>query len=107
MTEFIQVTTTIGSKDAAQKMAESIVSERLAACVHVTGPMSSTYWWQGKIEMAEEWVCTAKTRKDLYDVLEKAIRAIHSYDEPEIIATPIIGGSQGYLAWLMSETTKQ
>jgi periplasmic divalent cation tolerance protein len=93
MTEFIEVHTTIDSKEAAQKMAETIVSKRLAACVQVSGPITSTYWWQGKIEQAEEWVCTAKTQRELYSELEQAIRAVHSYDVPEILAVDVITGN--------------
>jgi periplasmic divalent cation tolerance protein len=66
MAAIIEVHTTIDSREAAQKIAEAIVSKRLAACVQVSGPITSTYWWQGKIEQAEEWLCTAKTRKELY-----------------------------------------
>jgi len=105
MTEFIEVRTAIDSKEGAQKIAEAIVSQRLAACVHVSGPISSTYWWQGQMERAEEWVCTAKTRQNLYAKLEQAIRANHPYDEPEILATAVLEGSQGYLEWIIHETT--
>jgi periplasmic divalent cation tolerance protein len=104
MTEFIEVRTTIDTKDGAQKIAEALVSKRLAACVQVSGPITSTYWWQGKMEMAEEWLCTAKTRRELYGELEQAIREVHTYDEPEILATLIVAGSPGYLNWLLHET---
>ena len=104
MTEFIEVHTTIDSKEAAQKMAGAIVSKRLAACVQVSGPITSTYWWQGKIEQAEEWVCTAKTQRELYSGLEQAIRATHSYDVPEILAVEVIAGNAAYLDWVAQET---
>ncbi len=104
MTEFIEVHTTIDSKEAAQKIAEAIVSKRLAACVQVSGPITSTYWWQGKIEQAEEWVCTAKTQRALYSKLEQAIRAAHSYDVPEILAVDVIAGNAAYLDWVAQET---
>ncbi len=102
--EFVEVRTTIDTKEGAQKIAETLVSKRLAACVQVGGPITSTYWWQGKIEVAEEWICTVKTRRELYEKLEQAIREVHSYDEPEILATLIVAGSSGYLNWLLSET---
>jgi periplasmic divalent cation tolerance protein len=105
MPEFLEVHTTIDSKAGAQKIAGAIVSQRLAACVQVSGPITSIYWWQGKMEQAEEWLCTAKTRRDLYDKLEQAIRAVHSYDEPEILATLVAVGSKGYLEWIVRETT--
>ncbi len=66
MNEFIEVHTTIDTREGAQKIADTLVSKRLAACVQISGPISSTYWWDGKMEQAQEWVCTAKTRKDLY-----------------------------------------
>ena len=105
MTEFIQVTTAIDSKEGAQKIAQILVERRLAACVHVTGPITSTYWWQGKMEKEEEWTCTAKTRKELYGDVERTIREAHPYDEPEIVALPIVNGSQSYLNWIVAETT--
>lgn len=104
MTDFIEIHTTIDSKESAQRIAETIVSKRLAACVQVSGPITSTYWWQGKLEQAEEWVCTAKTQKGLYDELEKAIREIHPYDVPEILASPIVAGNRSYLEWIFYET---
>jgi periplasmic divalent cation tolerance protein len=104
MTDFIEVHTTIDSAEAAQKIADAVVGKRLAACVQVSGPITSTYWWQGKMEQAQEWLCTAKTRRDLYPALEQAIREIHTYDEPEILATQVIEGSRGYLDWVERET---
>ena len=106
MSEFIQVTTAIDSQEGAQKIAEALVSARLAACVHVSSPITSTYWWQGKMETAQEWVCTAKTRKELYDAVEQAIKQAHPYEEPEIVATPILAGSRTYLAWIENETQR-
>ena len=105
MTEFIQVTTAIDSKEGAQKIAQILVERRLAACVHVTGPITSTYWWQGKMEQEEEWTCTAKTQKELYGDVERTIREAHPYEEPEIVALPIVNGSQSYLNWIVAETT--
>lgn len=106
MTDFIEVHTTIDSPEAAKKIAEAIVSKRLAACVQVSGPITSTYWWQGQMEHAQEWLCTAKTRKDLYIELEQAIREVHTYDEPEILAQDVVEGSTGYLNWIEQETTR-
>jgi periplasmic divalent cation tolerance protein len=105
MTDFIIVQTSIDSRDDAQKIADAVVSKHLAACCWVSGPITSTYWWKGNMEKAEEWVCQIKTRKELYTDVEQAIKAAHTYEEPEIIATPIIAGSQGYLAWIEQETT--
>jgi periplasmic divalent cation tolerance protein len=105
MTDFVIVQTSIDSQDGAQKIADAVVSKHLAACCWVSGPITSTYWWKENMEKAEEWVCQIKTRKELYADVEQAIKAAHTYEEPEIIATPIIAGSQGYLAWIEQETT--
>jgi periplasmic divalent cation tolerance protein len=105
MSSFIQVSTTIDAHAVATKIADTLIEKRLAACVQISGPITSTYWWQGQIEVAQEWVCTAKTRQDLYDAVEQAIRDVHSYEEPEILATPILAGSPGYLDWPTQETT--
>ena len=104
MTDFIQIMTAIGSKQDALKVANAIVGQRLAACVQVIGPITSTYWWQGAMETAEEWLCLIKTRQDLYERVEQAIRENHPYDEPEILALPVLAGSKTYLQWIVSET---
>ena len=107
MTNVLEVHTTIDSVESAQEIAMVIVGKRLAACVQISGPITSTYWWQGKIEQAQEWVCTAKTREDLYPALELAIREMHTYDEPEILATSVVAGSAGYLDWIKRETSAE
>jgi periplasmic divalent cation tolerance protein len=96
----VQVLTTIDSAEAAERLARSIVDARLAACVQVVGPIRSVYRWQGEVCAEQEWQCLAKTTSERVDPLVEHIRAIHSYDLPEIIATPITGGSADYLAWL-------
>jgi periplasmic divalent cation tolerance protein len=100
MAEFLQVLTTAGSEEEAGRIAAVLVERRLAACVQVVGPIVSRYRWQGAIEEEREWQCLAKTTRAAYDAVEAAIREAHSYDEPEIIATPIVAGSAGYLAWI-------
>ena len=100
MTEYIQLFTTTEKRNDAKMIAAEVVKKRLAACAQVVGPITSTYWWEGKIEEAEEWFCIMKSRKDLYDGLEKAIRGIHPYDVPEIVALPIVSGNPSYLRWV-------
>jgi periplasmic divalent cation tolerance protein len=100
MTDCLQVTTTAGSEEEAERISAALVERRLAACVQVVGPIASRYRWQGKVEIATEWTCVAKTSAARYAALEAAIRELHSYEEPEIIATPIVAGSQGYLEWI-------
>lgn len=98
--EAIQITTTVADRADAERIAASLVAKHLAACVQVLGPIESTFRWKGQIEVAQEWVCTIKTRRDMYLTVEQAIRELHSYDQPEIIAVPIVAGSERYLDWL-------
>lgn len=100
MSEPIQVMATAGSEEEAGRIASLLVDRRLAACVQVAGPIVSRYRWRGAVEEEREWQCLAKTTRAAYDAVEAAIREVHSYDEPEIIATPIVAGSPGYLAWI-------
>jgi periplasmic divalent cation tolerance protein len=104
MTDYIQVVTTTELQEDAEQIARALVEQRLAACVQVSGPITSTYRWQGKIETAREWQCWAKTRRDLYQQVEQAIRQLHPYQVPEILAIPVLAGHADYLAWLEQET---
>lgn len=100
MAEHLQVLTTAGSEEEAGRIAAALVERRLAACVQVVGPIVSRYRWQGEIEEEREWQCLAKTTRAAYEAVEAAIRELHSYEEPEIVATEIVAGSAGYLAWI-------
>lgn len=100
MADYLQATTTAASEEEAEQIAAALIERRLAACVQVIGPIASSYRWQGAIERATEWMCVAKTSVARYAELEAAIRELHSYDEPEIVATPIVAGSAGYLEWV-------
>ena len=106
MGEYIQVITTFGNKEEAEKISQIVVEKRLAGCAQVIGPITSIYWWKGKIERVEEWLCLIKSRSDLYQELESTILQVHSYENPEILAMPIIKGSKRYLDWLESELKK-
>jgi len=98
--EYLQLLTTTGSEDEAAAIAAALIERRLAACVQISGPIKSIYRWQGEIENAKEWQCVAKTKASHWDAVEATIREKHSYEEPEIIATPIAAGSPGYLRWI-------
>jgi periplasmic divalent cation tolerance protein len=100
MTDFVQVTTTTGGRHDAEQIASELISRRLAACAQVTGPIASTFRWQGKVENAEEWMCTAKTSRQQLAAIQKLLDDIHPYEVPELIATPIVDGSAAYLKWL-------
>ncbi|MDP2921847.1 MAG: divalent-cation tolerance protein CutA [Candidatus Omnitrophota bacterium] len=103
---FVQVITTLSGKKHAEKLTKEILDKRLGACVQIIGPFKSVYRWKGRIEKTLEWACVIKTRRELYKKVENAIRKIHPYEIPEIIAIPIIEGSSDYLKWLSNETTE-
>lgn len=97
---YLLVITTTDNQNDADKLARVLVEKRLAACAQVEGPITSTYWWQDKLETSEEWKCSFKTSAALYLNLEKELIHIHPYDIPEILAFPIVHGSRDYLSWL-------
>jgi periplasmic divalent cation tolerance protein len=100
METFIQVMTATDKRADAERIARALVEARLAGCVQIVGPMTSVYRWKGKIETAGEWLCLVKSREDLYGAVEGAIRSLHPYETPEIIALPIVMGSRDYFDWL-------
>jgi periplasmic divalent cation tolerance protein len=102
----IQVVTTTEKRQDAERIAGMLIEKRLAACVQIVGPVLSIYRWKEKIERAEEWQCHIKTRADLYDDVEAAIKAGHPYETPEIMAWPLSQGSHEYLTWLHEQTNK-
>ena len=103
MTDFLQVTTAVDNAEDAQAIASAVVGQRLAACVQVIGPIQSTYWWDGDVQVSEEWLCLIKTRADLFDQLSAVVHQVHPYDVPELIATPVVAGGKAYLGWLEGE----
>lgn len=98
-----QVLTAAGSREEAGAIAEALLEARLAACVQVVGPVQSRYWWQGRLESAEEWLCLAKTTAGRVDEAVAEIARRHSYETPEVTVTPIVGGASGYLRWIDQE----
>jgi periplasmic divalent cation tolerance protein len=102
----VVVRTTVDTEAAAGEMARRIVEERLAACVQCT-PVESTYRWKGAVETSAEYLLAAKTRSSLAPALAAFIGKHHSYETPEIVVTPILGGSEDYLAWIHSETDER
>ena len=98
--KFLQIVTTIDDRQTADALAKALVERKLAACVQVTGPVTSIYRWEGAIETATEWQLLIKSRSDLYRNVEAAIQALHPYKVPEIIAIPIIEGLGDYLRWI-------
>ena len=104
--ETIQVVTTASTREDVETIAREVVRKRLAACAQVSGPVTSYYWWKDELEKAQEWVCRIKTQRDLYDQLQDAIRAMHPYQVPEILALPVVDGNPDYLQWLAEETAR-
>jgi periplasmic divalent cation tolerance protein len=102
----LQITTTAGSRDEAERIAAALVERRLAACVQIVGPVRSVYRWQGAVEQADEWLCLVKSTAERLPGIEAALGELHSYECPELIATPIVGGSEAYLQWLAEQTAQ-
>ncbi len=97
---YLLVVTTTDNRRDADILAQALVEKRLAACAQIEGPITSTYWWQGKLENGEEWKCSFKTSVAHYTELETELTQIHPYDTPEILVFPIINGSKEYLSWM-------
>jgi periplasmic divalent cation tolerance protein len=91
--------------DEARRIARHVVERKLAACVNIISPISSIFHWEGKIEEASEALLMLKTEQKLLDPLIREVKSVHSYDVPEIIALPIVGGYDKYLQWV-SDSTK-
>jgi periplasmic divalent cation tolerance protein len=101
---YLQVQTATDSRAEAIELSRAAVESRLAACAQVAGPVASTYWWDGVVERAEEWLVLLKLPADKYEELQAFLNERHSYDEPEIIALPVVAGSATYLDWIREET---
>ncbi|MFE7542964.1 divalent-cation tolerance protein CutA [Streptomyces platensis] len=102
-TGYAVVTTTTDAEEKAHDLAGAAVNAKLAACAQVYS-ISSVYQWKGKIERDKEWRIDFKTRGDLVEKLTQFLAEHHDYEEPEIIAVPVTGGSAGYLNWVSNET---
>jgi periplasmic divalent cation tolerance protein len=98
--EAIVVLLTAANGEEAARLADMLIGAHLAACVQILPEMESVYRWQGKIERQPEILLLVKTARSKFDDLEREVRALHSYETPEIIALPIVAGSSPYLEWL-------
>lgn len=103
MTDKIVVLTSCESEEQAQTLARHLVEHRLAACVNILPGARSVYRWKDKIEDAAEFVLIVKSRRDVFAKLRDAIAHLHSYEIPEVIALPVVDGSDAYLNWLDRE----
>ncbi len=94
---------TTSTEEEAHRIAEALLKQRKAACVNIVPRVSSLFWWQDKLESAQESLLIVKTNTPLLNQIVRLVKEIHSYDIPEIIAMPIIGGNQDYLEWIDKE----
>jgi periplasmic divalent cation tolerance protein len=100
MTKALIIYITAGSRKDADKIAETLVREKLAACVSIVPEISSRYWWKGHLEYGKELLLIVKTFPARYKALEKRVRQIHTYTVPEILAIPVTEGNPTYLKWM-------
>ena len=101
--EHVIVTSTTDSETAARDLAAKAIEARLGACAQIVGPVTSVYRWEGEVRTDQEWRVEIKTTAGRVAALTERIKQLHGYDLPEVIATPIEGGSADYLAWVTTE----
>ncbi len=99
----IVVFVTAGTEEEARRIAELLLGQRKAACVNIVPKVDSLFWWQGKLDSAQESLLIIKTVASLLPEIVELVKGVHSYEVPEIIAMPIIGGNEDYLKWIDSE----
>jgi periplasmic divalent cation tolerance protein len=104
-TPYIIVFVTTANKMEAERISRTLVEERLVACTNIVNPVTSFFHWKGNIDCADECLVIMKSKCDLFAALEQRVKALHSYEVPEILALPIVEGSVDYLTWL-SENLK-
>lgn len=98
--EFLMVLVTAGSEKEARQLAQALVKKMLAACVNIVPGVTSFYRWQEEVQEDQEWLLLVKTRRDVLQEVIREVQRLHSYDVPEIIALPLVGGSPDYIRWL-------
>ena len=99
------IVVTVSSREEADKIVNVLLERKLIACANILGPVSSRFWWQGKIDSAEEYMIFMKTKRELFDQVADNVKQLHSYEVPEIIALPIVEGAKPYLEWINSNLT--
>lgn len=101
--EIWQITTTLPSESDAQTLASRLVTDRLAACIQIDGPIRSIYWWQDALANELEWRCTVKTEKQCVEKCIERLRENHPYKVPEILAAPVPVVDAEYAAWIENQ----
>lgn len=102
---FIVIFVTTAGEAEAQKIANALVKQKKVACVNIIPKVNSLFWWQGKIESANESLLVIKSKMELLDEIIKLVKKLHSYEVPEIVALPIVGGNEDYLNWIEESLT--
>jgi len=100
---YIVLFITTATTDEAQRISKVLLEQRKVACVNIVPRVSSLFWWENKLDSAHESLLIVKTKASLLNEVIRLVREIHSYDIPEIIALPIVGGNQDYLEWIGKE----
>ena len=107
VTDVVIVFVTAPSDDEARRIGRTLVAERLAACVNVIGPLHSIYRWEGQVQEDAEQLLVVKARRSDVDALAARVRALHSYEVPEVVALDVVAGSAPYLAWVLESTARE
>ena len=98
--DFIVVLVTTANKEEAEKIAQNLLENKLIACANIINPITSHFHWSGKIDFAEECLVVMKSRMDLFAELVEHVKGLHSYEVPEVLALPVMAGSEAYLGWM-------
>lgn len=106
-TDILIVITTSDSMEEVRNIGRTMVEKRLAACAQISGPIESHFWWNGKLDRAEEWQCRLKTSRAKYPELEQTIKQMHSYEVPQIVAVPVCSALDSFEKWVIKETESE
>ena len=104
MTDYILVIITASSVEEAKTISDTLLNKRLAACTNQLSDVKSLYWWENSIQSSDEVMLLAKSRATQFDEIVLAVKEVHSYDIPEVLAIPILSGNPEYLNWIFEET---
>jgi periplasmic divalent cation tolerance protein len=107
VTKVFQLETTVESPQEARQIASALVAKRLAACVQIVGPISSTFRWEGRVQEAEEHLLLCKVPERQLEPATSLIEELHSYDVPEVLAFEVAKGSRSYLEWVAAEAAEE
>jgi periplasmic divalent cation tolerance protein len=107
MADFILFQTTLPDRDAAQHLAERLVRDRIAACVQISGPVTSVYRWHDSVETASEWLVSAKLRRVDWRIASALVAELHPYELPELLAVPVEAVSPAYATWIQEATARK